>query len=99
MKQLGRGELILADGGYRDGGEFFETPSGLNTRDQAMKQVARTRHETFNSRIKKFKIMDDRYRGELSKHYLIFHALVNILQIEINCGYKLFQVNYDDKHN
>ena len=43
--------------------------------------------------------MEDRYRGELSKHYLIFHSIVNILQIEINCGNKLFQVKYNDKHN
>ena len=37
--------MILADVGYRDGGEFFETSTAFNTRDQAMKKVARTRHE------------------------------------------------------
>ena len=91
--------MILADGGYRDGGEFFETPTWFITRDQAVKKVARTRHETFNSRNKNLKLIEDRYRGELSKYYLIFHSIVNILQIEINCGNKLFQVKYNDKHN
>ena len=28
-KKLGRGELILADGGYRDGGELFKLLLGL----------------------------------------------------------------------
>ena len=31
------GEKILADGGYRDGYEFFETPNGLHDADQRMK--------------------------------------------------------------
>ena len=47
------GEKIVADGGYRDGGDFMETPTGLNNPDQRMKKVARARHETVNCSLQK----------------------------------------------
>ena len=35
-------EMILADGGYNDDYEFFETPTGINDDDQRMKTVSYT---------------------------------------------------------
>jgi DDE superfamily endonuclease len=43
-------EMAVADGGYQDGYEFFETPTGHNNYDQLMKAQARARHETINRR-------------------------------------------------
>ena len=90
-----QGELILADGGYRDK-RYFETPTGYNNRDQRMKKVARSRHETFNARIKNFKILASKYRVNLHFHHYVFHSIVNMLQIDIENGNKLFQLNYYD---
>ena len=53
---MAEGEKILADGGYRDR-NVFETPTGYNNKDQRMKKVARSRHETFNARIKNFNVL------------------------------------------
>jgi hypothetical protein len=50
------GEKVVADGGYRNGGELTETPNGLCTIDQIQKLQARVRHETVKGRIKIFTI-------------------------------------------
>lgn len=50
--ELDDNEKYLADGGYRDGQQYSETPNGLNNDDQRMKAAARARHETANRRFK-----------------------------------------------
>jgi hypothetical protein len=62
-----------------------------------MKSIVRARHETFNSRLKKFKILSTTYRNARDTHYQVFHALVNILQLEIMEGYTLYSVYYNDR--
>jgi hypothetical protein len=96
----------LADGGYNDGYEFFEAPTGHNNKDQRMKAVARARHETVNRRIKMWGIMGpQRFRGKLDRHELYFNAVANLTQFLImNSGYdgveenerELFEIDYDD---
>jgi hypothetical protein len=39
---------VVAAGGYRNGGEFTETPNGLININQIQKSQARARHETVN---------------------------------------------------
>jgi hypothetical protein len=90
------GEKFVADRGYRDGNVYADTPTGFNTPGQRMKSLVRARHETFNCRLKKFKILSTPYRGLLKHHYIFFHALCNILQVEIEQGAELFSVEYDD---
>ena len=96
MKKIQDQERILADGGYRDKTKF-ETPTGYNNRDQRMKKVARSRHETFNARIKNFNILASKYRGNLHFHHYVFHSVVNMLQLDIEVGNRMFQINYNDK--
>ena len=62
------GEKILADGGYRDGNQFFETPNGLHDADQRMKATARARHETINARLKRWNVLKDVFRHDIDKH-------------------------------
>ena len=61
-----------------------------------MKKVARSRHETFNARIKNFKILASKYRGNLHSHHNVFHSVVNMLQLDIEVGNKLIQIKYYD---
>jgi hypothetical protein len=96
VELLNEGEMILADGGYRDGGQYHDTPTGYNTLGQRMKKVARARHETVNSRIRYFNILNHQFRGDRNKHWMVFHAIVNITQLGIEEGHSLFQVYYDD---
>ena len=62
-----------------------------------MKSQVRARHEHINSRIKKFRILSTRFRAELQKHWMVFHSIVNIIQIDIELGNPLYQVEYNDE--
>jgi hypothetical protein len=96
-KELRPMEKYVADGGYRDARlNVACTPTGLNSYDQAQKQLVRSRHETVNGRIKNFSIFKQAFRTELCKHGVCMHAVVNMIQIGIQyCGNELFQIEYD----
>lgn len=96
LKQLLSTEKVLADGGYRDGGVFCETPSGLNNSDQKMKAIARSRHETLNRRLKQYAVLVQAFRHDLQRHVYCFHAIANIVQLDIMNGNELFSVEYCD---
>jgi hypothetical protein len=96
--ELDPGEMFLADGGYRDGGVYAETPNGLNTFDQRMKSVARARHETVNARMKNWGVLRGTFRHHLTRHGPIFLAIANITQIQIEEENPLFQVDYHDNY-
>jgi hypothetical protein len=97
-------EMALADGGYADGYNFFETPTGHNNPDQKMKAVARARHETVNRRFKMWGIMGQRFRSKPQKHRKYFDAVANLTQFLImTTGYEpeenerqLFRIYYND---
>lgn len=78
-------EVTLADKGYRLGG-YFKNPS--NTKEKLLL----ARHETLNRRLKQFQALGARYRHPLHKHPKIFHACVNLVQMCIDCGEKLFDI-------
>ena len=51
----------------------------------------------FNARIKNFNILASKYRGNLHFHHYVFHSVVNMLQLDIEVGNRMFQINYNDK--
>ncbi|CAB9507356.1 hypothetical protein SEMRO_302_G112310.1 [Seminavis robusta] len=100
------GERTLADGGFNDGYEFFETPTGHNDEDQRMKSLVRARHEQINSRFKDYAIICQRFRArDPFKHAEYFYAVANIIQLKIHRNglyaesekaTKMWQVDYYD---
>ena len=50
------------------------------------------RHENVNARVRRYRILQDRYIGDLKFHPTIFLAIVNVCQVEIDNGYKLPEV-------
>jgi hypothetical protein len=98
LSKLLLNEKILADGGYRDHGAFCETPTGLNNPDQVMKQKARARHETCNRRMKQFTVLSKTFRNKRDLHIYCFHAVANIVQLDIALGNQLFDVIYFDNY-
>jgi DDE superfamily endonuclease len=99
------GEMALADGGYQDGYQFFETPTGHNTPDQKMKADARARHETVNRRFKMWNVLGERFRADAALHGTFFHAVANLTQFLImasgfaldgGVGRPLIHVDYND---
>ena len=71
-------EHVIADNGY-DSLLFFISPlkHRFETGDLYARRVL-ARHENVNARIQKFKILRERYYGDLKFHPTIFHAIVNI---------------------
>ena len=83
------GELIVADNGYNDSWVFLNDRKGsYEPQDTAIRQYL-ARHESVNKRIRDFKILSDKYKGKLSFHPRIFHACVNLVQIQIENGNEL----------
>jgi hypothetical protein len=49
-------------------------------------------HETFNSRLKNFHCLDDRFRHGIDKHKICFEAICVIVQYQLENGSPLFDV-------
>ena len=99
VKKLGMGEYLVADSGYKDGRQYFLTPTGRNNRWGRMFQLVRARHENFNSKIKAWKCTSTVFRHSASFHGLCFHAVVNVIQLQTKYGdERTWDVNWDDKH-
>ena len=83
-------EMAIADGGYRDGYNWFQTPTGFHTPQDRWESVVRARHETVNGHFKKWHILRDIYRHDVSTHGRVFRAIVQITQIEVTTTQPLF---------
>ena len=96
--ELDEEEKALADGGYNDGGIFFETPTGHNNFDQRMKAKARARHECVNRRFKQWGILQNRFRSGVEQHGVIFMAIANITNMQLagEGWYQRGQIFYKD---
>jgi DDE superfamily endonuclease len=98
-------EMAVADGGYNDGYNFFETPTGHHNEDQTMKALARARHETVNRRFKQWGVLGQRFRGKPEYHSKFFYAIANLAQFPISLNAfnpddpqgSLFRIDYNDR--
>mmetsp|Transcript_20259 Transcript_20259/g.23470 ORF Transcript_20259/g.23470 Transcript_20259/m.23470 type:complete len:149 (-) Transcript_20259:100-546(-) len=94
------GERVEADDGYSAGDpEFVKTRSGiLHPQSGAdVRNKVRARQETVNQRLKMFQILCKPFRHSLNKHGNVFNAVALIVQISIEQGEPLFQIEkYDD---
>jgi len=74
------GKRALADKGYRKMEECVSYPNSLDTDDvRAFKEQALARHEIFNGRLKRYKILTNRFR---SKHNTKYKPVVEEDQTE-----------------
>ena len=80
---LGRNEYYIADGGYVDGNQWSRTPGGRRTYKDRQMAVIRSRHETINSRLKEWVILQVIWRHPLEKHSIAFRAVANITQLNL----------------
>ena len=89
--------IFIADKGYRtseaDERDLFSTPNGMDPPDlRNFKTRARMRHETFNGRLKFFRILYDMYHHSLQKHKSVFEAVAVMVQYQMDHGRQLFDV-------
>jgi hypothetical protein len=92
---LAPGEKIVAAGGYRDGFNHFESPTGERTLYEKLKSNTRARHETVSHRIRRWRALTDIFRHDVStRHAHVLFAILNITQLQILFEELLFQVEY-----
>lgn len=90
IDQVEQGEMTLADKGYRDA-TYFLTPWTHPESSGHQKRIM-ARHETVNGRLKFFAVLRRSFRHELHLHTQCFHAVANIVQLELKNGSPLFHV-------
>jgi hypothetical protein len=66
------------------------------TENQAIQNWVQSRHESLKGKLKNWAIFTSLYRHDLMEHGNVFWAIAVIMQISINVGEKLFEVNYSD---
>lgn len=83
---------VIADKGYR-GDPRISVPSSHDAKElRAFKSRARARHESFNGRIKSFKVMAETFNKGIDKHRACFEAVCVIVQYQLELGSPLFDV-------
>ena len=90
QEMMDRGERYIADGGYRDGGDFGITPTGLNNAEQRRQSLVRARHETINGRFKRWRALSGVFWHRLWRHRKVFLSIANITQLELEEEYPNF---------
>jgi hypothetical protein len=99
LSELGNGERVEADDGYRgESPVFIKCPTSIGNHEACEQQAAyvRRRQETINRRFKQWGILKQVYRGDVSKHGQAFRVAAIMTQIAITNGEPLFQVGYKD---
>jgi hypothetical protein len=87
MSKIPDGKKAIGDSGYRGEPSKVATKNHLDSEEVAkFKNRVRARHETFNGRIKFFKVLDERFRHGLDKHKLCFEAVCVLTQYELENG-------------
>ena len=89
-------ERVEADDGYQGEDGFIDIPhetKGLKI-IKKRKQLARSRHERLNGRLKQWIILKNVYRHDLRKHKYVFEAVAVIVQLEIDNGKVLNKLEY-----
>jgi len=79
-----------ADNGYKDP-KYFIYPAAYPNTAQSQSRI-RARHETVNKRLKQWNVLVHAFSHDISKHIRCCHAVVNVTQIMIQSGEKLFDI-------
>ena len=91
--QNSSGKRVIADGGYPGQQEIISGPNPMDPKPlRKFKSRARMRHESFNSRLKRFRCLDVRFRHGVSRHKVVFEAICVICQYQLENGHPLFDV-------
>jgi hypothetical protein len=91
--QIPHGKKIIADEGYPGEDQIISLRNPFDSiATKTLKKRAKARHETFNGRLKSFRILDERFRQRVPKHKAVFEACCVLVQYELEHGHPLFDV-------
>jgi hypothetical protein len=87
------GKRAIGDSGYKgEPDKVSITREGQSERVKTYFGRVKSRHETFNSRLKGFKILDTAFRHGFDHHKCVFESVCIAIQYDIENGHGLFQV-------
>ena len=92
---LDANERYIADGGYKSLNVALTPHHAYDHEESRYMQICRTRHETINTRFKKFESIGNTFTRDVEKHALFAHAIFNVVQVGIMCG----EMNPFDVHD
>ena len=92
------GERVEADNGYVGHADKIKCPNNdcNPAENEEMQARVRSRHETFNARLKFWGILGQVYRHNILKHSSVFYACAVITQLIVANEEPLFEVEYGD---
>ena len=89
--KMRRGKMGIADRGYVGEQGILATPNNRDPKElKNFKSRIRSRHETFNSRIKSYKCLDDTFRHGGNKQKIALEAVIIAVQYQMDNGAPLF---------
>ena len=92
-EKIPEGRLGVADAGYRGQVGKLSLSTTMDTEEvRRFKSRAKARQESFNSRLKQFKCLDNRFRHKLLKHKICFEAVCVICQYQLENGHPLYDL-------
>ena len=93
------GKRVEADNGYVGRADKVKCPNNnCNPPENlGMQSAARSRHETFNGRLKNWGILEKVYRHDITVHGTVFYACAVITQLSVANGEPLFEVEYGNE--
>lgn len=88
------GKRAIADSSYRvEDGQTVSTTRRTDTAElKEFKARAKSRQETFNSRIKGFRILATEFRHGIEHHKMVMESICILVQYDLESGHPLFQV-------
>ena len=90
------GEIYIADHGYNDGYMYAMTLTGLQEYADNVQASIRARHKTINGRLKKWRVLSDRWRHAPHKHGVMFRAIATVVQLGLETDERVWDIYYDE---
>jgi hypothetical protein len=93
MARIPEGKRAIGDSGY--GGEPNKVSVSRSDDDKETKKFkarVKSRHETFNGRLKNFRVLSIPFRNGYDRHQEVFEACCVCMQLELQNGNGLFDV-------
>ena len=90
--KIPRDKLLIGDRGYT-GDDQISAPNDLDSDEvKLFKRRARARQESFNSRIKEFRVLSETFRNDYRKHQILFEAVCVIVQFSMENSRPLMEM-------
>ena len=86
------GKLLIGDRGYT-GDDQISAPNDFDSDElKAFKRRARARQESFNARVKEFRVLSETFRSNHTTHQIIFEAVCVLVQFSMESSRPLMKM-------